>query len=103
MSNQTFTFSALSEILSDSFSMCKTKEFPRCGDYYYCEIKSAKWENRCINILQKSLDVLDGKIENLTKLEKKKLITKALSDFAFHNIPVCDAEMLCKDMRWVIV
>lgn len=100
---QSFTFSALCDILSDSFAVCRTEEFPRCGDYYYCEIKSAKWENRSINVLQSSLNVLDGKIENLTKLEKRKIITRALSDFAFRNIPVCDAEMLCNNMRWVIV
>lgn len=100
---QSFTFSALCNILSDSFAICRTKEFPGCGSYYYSEIKSAKWENRPIHVLKSSLHILDGKIENLTRLEKKKIIIQALSDFTFRNIPDSDAKMYCKDMRWVIV
>lgn len=103
MSIQTFTFSALVDILSGSFAICRTKEFPGCGSYYYNEIKSAKWENRCIIILQKSLDVLSNKINNLSTTEKKKLIIRALRDFAYRNIPASDAEMLCKNMEWIIV
>lgn len=109
MSNQSsyqdnsFTFSALCDILSDSFAICRTKEFPGCGNYYYCEIKSAKWEKRPIRVLQSSLDVISDKIDGVTIQYKKKIITRALSDFAYHNIPDCDAEMLCKDMRWIIV
>lgn len=100
---QSFTFSALCNILSDSFAICRTKEFPGCGGYYYSEIKCFRWENRSIHVLKSSLDVLEGKIKNLTKLEKKKIITQALIDFAFRNIPDSDAEMYCKNMRWVIV
>ena len=102
METQTFTFSALVDILSDSFAICRTKEFPGCGSYYYSEIKSAKWENRCINVLQSNLHILNGKIDNLTKQQKKKLITRALSDFTHRNFPTSDADMLCKDMRWKI-
>jgi len=103
LSNRTFTFSALCDILSDSFAICRTNEFPRCGSYYYSEIKTAKWENRPINVLEKSLDVINDKIDALDINSKKKIITRALSDFAHRNIPSSDAEMLCKNMRWVIV
>ncbi len=102
MSEKTFTFSALADILSDSFATHRTPEFPGCGDYYYFEIKSALWENRCISVLQKNLDVIGDKISNFTIIQKKKLITQALSNFAFRNIPDCDAMPICKSMRWKI-
>ncbi len=102
MSEKTFTFSALADILSDSFAICRTAEFPGCGDYYYCEIKSALWENQCIIILQHNLDAISDKINNFTIIEKKKLITRALSNFAFRNIADCDAIHVCKNMRWKI-
>jgi len=100
---KTFTFSALADILSDSFAICRTSEFPECGNYYYNEIKTAKWENQPIKVLQNSLDVIDDKIDGLTDLSKKKLITRALIDFTHRNIPSSDAEMLCNNMRWIIV
>jgi hypothetical protein len=89
--------------LSDSFAICRTQEFPGCGNYYYCEIKSAKWENRCVNVLQDSLDVIGDKINNFTIIEKTKLITKALRDYAFRNIPYGDAVVYAENMRWKIV
>lgn len=100
---RTFTFSALCDILSDSFAICRTSEFPGCGSYYYSEIKTAKWENRPINVLEKSLDVINDKIDGLTILSKKKIITRALIDFAYRNIPSSGVEMLCDNMRWIIV
>ena len=100
---QTFTFSALSDILSDSFATHKTHEFSACGSYYYSEIKSAKWENRCIRVQQCNLDAVSDKITHLTIIEKKKLITRALCDFTFRNIPYCDAVGYSENMRWKIV
>ncbi len=102
MSSQTFTFSALTDILSDSFAICRTAEFPGCGNYYYCEIKSALWEKRCVIVLQYNLDAINDKINGFTIIQKRKLITQALSDFAFRNIPDCDAIHICKSMRWKI-
>lgn len=101
--SQTYTFSALADILSDSFALTRTEEFPGCGNYYYNEIKCAKWENRAIRVLEKNLDVLNGKIDNLDHLQRRNLITKALKEFAFRNIPDNDTEMLCKHMEWLIV
>jgi len=101
--SEKFTFSALVDILSGSFTVCRTHEFPGCGDYYYFEIKSALWENRCINVLSHNLNAISDKIRNFTIHEKKKLITQALSDFAFRNIPDCDAIHICKNMRWKII
>lgn len=99
----TYTFSALTDILSDSFAVCRTPKFPACGDYYYSEIKCNKWEKRSIKVLRYDLEVLNGKIDNLTIIEKKKLITESLKSFADRNYPDTDAESLCKDMRWIIV
>ena len=99
----TYTFSALVDILSDSFAVCRTNEFPGCGNYYYSEIKCNKWEKRSINVLRYDLEVLNGKIDNLTIIEKKKLITESLKRFAYRNYPGTDAESLCNNMRWVIV
>ena len=100
---KTFTFSALVDILKNSFSICRTSKFPRCGDYYYNEIKEAKWENRTIRILESSLNVLNDIINDTTITNKKKIITRALRDFTFYNMPDIEAENLCKDMRWKIV
>ena len=101
--SRSYTFSALADILSDSFALTRTAQFSGCGSYYYNEIKCAKWENHSIRVLEKSLEALNGKIDNLDVLEKRNLISRALKDFAFRNIPATDVEMLCKDMEWVIV
>ena len=98
-----FTFSALCDILCNSFSICRTEEFSGCGDYYYKEIKSSKWEDRAVRVLSESLDVLDGKITHFTIQNKKKLISQSLKEYAYRNIPYSDATELCKNMRWIIV
>ncbi len=98
-----FTTSALVDILADSFAICRTKEFHGCGSYYYNEIKLSKLENRPIKVLQKSLNVLDGKIDNYSIKEKGNLITRALNNFTYRNIPSSDAKGYCKNMRWLIV
>jgi len=97
-----FTFSALADLLSNSFGMYKDEKFPAPGNYYYNEIKSAKFFDRCVIVKESSLDIISDKIEGFSTLQKKKLIVRGLSDFAHRNIPTCDAEMLCCNMRWKI-
>lgn len=97
-----FTFSALADLLANSFSMYKDDEFPITGNYYFNEIKSAKYSGHCITVKIASLQVLEDKVDGFTILEKKKVIVRALKDFARRNIPGTDTEMFCNSMRWKI-
>ena len=47
---QTFTLSALTNMLSDAMSMYKDDCNSSPGNYFYKEIKSFHFENRCINL-----------------------------------------------------
>lgn len=100
---QTFTLSALTDILSDAMSMYKDECNSSPGNYFYIEIKSFHFENRCINLKKSVLDCLEGKIDNFSQNQKKNLIIRALKQFAYRNIPDSDAEMFCKGLRFKIV
>ncbi len=103
MNDQTFTLSALVDLLSNSFASYKTEKSNTPGNYYYSQIKTAKIQNKSILVKLDSLDIIEDKVDTLTITQKKRLISRALIDFANRNIPDDDAKMFCKNMRWTIV
>ena len=84
----TFTNSALSDLLSDAFSKNRDEDNTP-GKYYYSEIKRAMYEDRPMIIKNSSLSVLQGKMGDRGIREKSKIITRALGDFCSRNM--CDS------------
>jgi hypothetical protein len=102
-SDYTYTFSALADMLKEQFSLYKNDEFPSPGMYYYTEIKSYHFQDRCINVKKSTLDVLEGKVNDLSLKGIQMLIIKALKIFAHANMPVSDADWFTKEMKFKIV